>query len=122
MPYIMIYERELDVYDGGPELETEWDMYETYSSLIEDAGNMYTHVPIFKVIHIFDTNKCLANLCQEDIEKERDRILAEREAAKQRKIAEEAEKQRIRDMDHNEFEYQYYLKLKEKFENPKTFC
>ena len=117
MPYIVIYEREMDAYDGGPELETEWDMYETYSSLIEDAGNMYTYVPKFKVIHIFDTNKCIAELYQEDIEKERDRILAEREVLKQRKIAEEAEKQRIIDKGHNEFEYQYYLKLKEKFEN-----
>lgn len=118
MPYIMIYEREMDVYDGGPELETEWNMYETYSSLVEDAGLIYSYDPKFKPIHIFATDKCVADLCQPDIERERDRILAERKAAEQRKIAEEAEKQRIRDKAHNEFEYQYYLKLKEKFENP----
>ena len=120
MPYVMIYEREMDIYDGGSELETDWDMYHTYSALVEDAGSMYSCDPKFKVIHIFSTDRCITDLCQADIEKERDRILAEREAAKQRKIAEEAEKQRIRDKAHNEFEYQYYLKLKEKFENGKN--
>jgi hypothetical protein len=121
MPYIMIFEHEVDDYDGcQTSMETDWDTFETYSSLIEAAGIVYSYDPKFKVVHIFSTDRCIAELCQADIEKERDRILAEREILKQRKIAEAAEDQRIRDHAHNVLEYQYYLKLKEKFENPKN--